>query len=339
MNGLADPLALLLGVGHPGELAEEPLPRLDVDQRDVEVLAEGLHDLLGLALAEQAVVDEDAGQLLADRAVHEQGRDGRVDAAGQPADDPLVAHLGADPIDLLLDDLQRRPGGRRADGPEQEVLQELGAARGVLHLGVELDAVEPALGALHRGHRRRRRRRGHPESRRGVGHRVEVAHPAAGRVGQVVEQLAAEVAQLGLAVLPPARAGDRAAEGHGHGLHPVADAEHRDPELEHRRVERRRAGLVHRRRAAGQDQGLRVAPAELLDRRVVRQELGEHPALAYPPGDQLRVLGPEVEDDHRAVGGGRRRPPCRLDLCAALAHADIVPVTPVVGHAMVAPSW
>ena len=35
--------------------------------RDVEVVAERLHDLLGLVLAQQAVVDEDAGQLVAHR--------------------------------------------------------------------------------------------------------------------------------------------------------------------------------------------------------------------------------------------------------------------------------
>ena len=71
------------------EQLEEPLLRLDVDERDVEVLAEGLDHLLRLVLAQQAVVDEDARELLADRLVHEQRRHGRVDAARQRAQDAL----------------------------------------------------------------------------------------------------------------------------------------------------------------------------------------------------------------------------------------------------------
>ncbi len=59
------------------------------------------------------MVDEDAGELVADRLVDEQRGDGRVDAAGEPADDALVADLGADPLDLLLDHGGRRPGRRR----------------------------------------------------------------------------------------------------------------------------------------------------------------------------------------------------------------------------------
>ncbi len=69
---LADDLPLLLRVGHAGEPGEEALLRLDVDERHVEVAAERLHDLLGLVLAQQPVIDEDAGQLVADRLVDEQ---------------------------------------------------------------------------------------------------------------------------------------------------------------------------------------------------------------------------------------------------------------------------
>jgi hypothetical protein len=52
-----------------------------VDERDAEVALERLDDLSGLVLAQQAVVDEHAGQLITDRLVDEQRRDGRVDPA------------------------------------------------------------------------------------------------------------------------------------------------------------------------------------------------------------------------------------------------------------------
>ncbi len=76
---LADRAPLLLGVGDPGELAEEALLRVDVDERHVKVVAERLDDLRRLVFAEQTVVDEDARELIADRLVDEQRRDRRVD--------------------------------------------------------------------------------------------------------------------------------------------------------------------------------------------------------------------------------------------------------------------
>ena len=42
----ADDLALLLGVGDAGERAEEEVARVDMDERDVVVVAEQPHDLL-----------------------------------------------------------------------------------------------------------------------------------------------------------------------------------------------------------------------------------------------------------------------------------------------------
>ncbi len=54
------------------------------------VVPEQAQHLLGLALAEQAVVDENAGEAGAYGQVHQHGGNGGVDAAGQGADDPLV---------------------------------------------------------------------------------------------------------------------------------------------------------------------------------------------------------------------------------------------------------
>ena len=69
-------------------------------------------NLLALAGAQQAVVDEDAGELVADGAVDEGGGHGGVHSPAQAADDVGVAHLLADAGHLLVDDVVRRPGGR-----------------------------------------------------------------------------------------------------------------------------------------------------------------------------------------------------------------------------------
>ncbi len=101
----ADDLALGLRLGDPGQRVQEPLRGVDRDQvdpggRDVVPL-----DLLALPGPQQAVVDEHAGQLVADGPVHQRGGDRGIDPAGQPADHLLVADDGPDGVDLLVQDL------------------------------------------------------------------------------------------------------------------------------------------------------------------------------------------------------------------------------------------
>ena len=231
----ADDLALLLGVGDPGERAEEALLGVDDDEVDAGRGDEVLLDLLGLARAQQPVVDEDAGQLVADGLLHEGRGDRGVDAAGQPADDPGLADLRAD---------ARRPGPRRrwrrstrptSPAPsDEEVLEHLLAERRVQHLGVPLHAVEPALVVLEAGDRGARRRRGDliPAGA------ADTASPwlihTDCSVGLPVEQRRRRV-ETGAGVPPYSdRPGllDRAAERLRHGLEAVAHAEHRHPGLE-----------------------------------------------------------------------------------------------------------
>ena len=102
--------------------------------------------LLGLALAQQAVVDEDAGELVAHGPVNQRRRHRRVDAARQAAEHPPVAHLGADGLRLLS--ATNEPGVQSPAQPQmlvQEIGQDLGALRRVDDLGMELDAGIAAL--------------------------------------------------------------------------------------------------------------------------------------------------------------------------------------------------
>src|SRR3546814_8315401 len=103
---LADELALGLGIADAGEAGEEQSLGVHMDERDVVMVAEEADDLLGLAEAHQAVIDEDAGELIADRLVDQHRRDGAVDAAGKAANHLPLAHLLADLRDL---------GGRSAE--------------------------------------------------------------------------------------------------------------------------------------------------------------------------------------------------------------------------------
>ena len=181
----------------------------------------------------------------------------------QAADDLAVADLLADARDLLLDDRGRRPRHVAAADVAQEALEDVLPVGRVDDLGVELDAVDAALDATRTPRRAtavdeasarearaaaRRPCRGATSSRS--------ARPAARRSSRPVlvdgELGAAELADLG--------ALDPAAELEREQLHAVADAQHRDAELEQLGIELRRAVGVHRRRAAGEDQALGLAP-------------------------------------------------------------------------------
>jgi hypothetical protein len=124
----------------------------------VELVAEGLDDLLALVLAHEAVVDEDAGQLLADRLVDQQRRDARVHAARQAADDLPVADLLADRATCSSTMLAADQVMSPSHTSRRKVLRT-SCPYGCGRPRVELDAVELAVGRLDGRDRRLRRRR------------------------------------------------------------------------------------------------------------------------------------------------------------------------------------
>ena len=200
-------------------------------------------DLLGFAFAQQAVIDEDAGQPVADGPLDDGRRDGGIDPSGQATDGPaLGSELLADIGDGLVDDVDHGPGGTAAGGA-QEVLQHLQPLLGVHDLGVELHSVEAARRVLERGHRGRGGGRGDGESLRRLDDRVAVGHPDLLIGGQLREEHPGTFdRESGGPVFSDAGRFDPAAERIGHHLVSVADAEHRDAggeQIARRRRERR----------------------------------------------------------------------------------------------------
>ncbi len=104
-------------------------------------------------------------------------------------------------------------------------------------------------------------------------------------------------AHLGVAEFAHLARLDLAAELSGHGLHAVADAQHRHAQLEHRLRRARRRLLGHRHMAARQDHaaGAEIAHELLAD--VVGMDFAVDPRFAYAPRDELCVLRAEVEDE------------------------------------------
>ena len=74
----------------PASAVEKAVAGVDHPEIDAQVRRKVLLDLLALVQPQQPVVDEDAGEPVADGAVHQRGGDRRVDAAGEPADHALL---------------------------------------------------------------------------------------------------------------------------------------------------------------------------------------------------------------------------------------------------------
>ena len=189
-------------------------------------------------------------------------------AESTPPDSPQIARLSPTwariCCDLLVDDVGHRPGragSRRCRS--RKWLSTCLAVLGVQHLGVELHAGEPRgrgprtpRPGVAAGRRRARRSRRAPRRPRRRGTSTPCAAAARRRA-------ACRARATSSGVRPnserPVRR-DLAAERLRHRLEAVADAEHRDAGVEQAGVDaagRRR--LVDRRRAAGEDDRLRLA--------------------------------------------------------------------------------
>ena len=293
---LTDGPALLLRVDHPGQPFQEQIRAVHVDERDVEVVVERLDHLLRLSSPEEAGVHEHAREVLPDGLVHQQGGHSRVHASGQRAQGLGLADLEPDPLHTPLDHVGWGPLRQQAAGLVQEALHHIEAPGGVGDLGVELDAEQAAAAILHGRHGAGGRVAGYREPPRRGRHRIGVAHPHGGFRGQVgQQQTGVPDRDRGPAVLAKPGSLDPSPEDPGHGLLPVADPQHRHAQVEHSPVDRGGPRLVYRSRPG------RPAGLQLGHRDAERNDLGVDVALADPPGDELGVLGPEVEDEDRAL--------------------------------------
>ncbi len=234
-------------------------------------------------------------------------------AESTPPDRPQItrsrADLGLDGRHRRFDDRRHRPGRPAPAHVVEEGLEDLLPAVGVGHLGVELHTVDSPGRVLQGGDRHVSGRRGGPEAGRGDGDPVEMAHPHVELGRHRAEQHrrrgpARRERQGGAPVLAAPAVVDDAAELAGDQLGAVADAEHRHPGLVDGGIEERGAGDVDGLGAAGQDHARRPEGGHLVGPDGVRDDLAVHVRLPDPPGDQLGVLGPEVDDEDRALGFG-----------------------------------
>ncbi len=234
----ADELALGFRIADPVEPAEEVGARVHVHQRDVVAVAEQAHDLLGLAQPHQPMVDEDAGELIADRFVDEDRGDRAVDPARQAADHPAHPDLIADVSDLGVAKAGHRPVAGAAANVAHEIGEQLAAVGGVHDLGVEHQAVALCLLVGRDRERCPFRARDDVEARRQCLDAVAVAHPhlvLLADLPQAVEQRDwSDDLDKGAAELALVRADHFAAQLLMQSLLTVANSEQRNAAVEQR---------------------------------------------------------------------------------------------------------
>lgn len=272
----------------------------EVDVKAVGVAgAEDRADLFLLVLAQQAVVYEHAGQLLADGLGQHGSQHGGVDAAGQGAEHLAAADALLQGLDVVLHEGVHLPVAGAAADIVHEVVQHLLALSGVEHLGVELNGVQPLFLVLSCGHRAVDGVGSDFEAGRGLLDIVVVAHPADGGGLHIGEHLAAVVHEdLGLAVLALRGAADMAAQQVHHELAAVADAQHRHAPAEDLGVDGGRILQIDAVGAAGEDDALGVLRLDDGQVRLIGIDLTVDIILADAARDELIVLAAKVQHDH-----------------------------------------
>ena len=223
-----DDLPLSLRVLHALQRGKEALGAVNISQVQVEPVLEQVEHFFPFILPEHAVVHKDARELVAYRPVNEGRHHRRIDAAAEGADDLSIARLFADFLRRHLDERSGRKKAFCFADLVKEVFQDDFALGGVVHLWVELDAVDSAAlvfyGRIWRILRMGQRR----ESGRHSHDAVAVAHPDGVLVRHALQKAVRAVQiNMGAAVLPLLRPLDLPPIQLRYELYAVADTQDR----------------------------------------------------------------------------------------------------------------
>ena len=311
-----DGLALDLGVADPFQRAQEQVGFIGMDQRHVVMVAEHGHDLPGLVLAQQPMVDEDAGQLIANRLVDQHGGHRTVDPPGKAADHLFATNLRADLCNRVFAVSPHRPVAGEA-GQADEVFIQLCPLGCVVHFGVELHRKKAACGIGGDGEGRVGRGAKDLKTGGDFRHMVAMAHPDLfASVGEPAVQQSHTIRRrcdIGAAEFRRAMpAFHLAAQAMHHHLLAVTDAQDRHAQPE--------CGFRGHRRAFGKDRGRPPREDDRLWRELCQEGVSDllkrmnftiDVQLAQAARNQLRHLAAEVDDkqtvmlDHSCAIWGR----------------------------------
>ena len=245
-----DDLPLLLGVDDSGKPVQKQRFCVDMDQVGLEDPAEDLDDVLGFTGPQQAVIHEDAGQVVPDGLGQKRRGHGRVHPTAQGAEDARIADLFSDRFGGRLDERRHRPIGTAPADVREEVVEDFLTVFRMHYFGMKLHAVHPSRIVFDGGDGGVVRFCDDRETfGRPVGP-VPVAHPDVQAAGKPPEQ-ARFIQDLDLRgpEFASVRPFDFSAEQVSDHVHAVADAEHGYAQVQDFFRNNRRILFVNRRGA------------------------------------------------------------------------------------------
>ncbi len=127
---------------------------------------------------------------------------------------------------------------------------------------------------------------------------ISMAHPAGGADSDPFKQTS-EIAnpELGKTVFPFFRPRNSASKGVNHELHAVTDPQNRHAEIKYCGVDAGAVFFINARRPSGQDDSLWLEGSQGVHVDAGRFDLTIDAVFPHPAGDQLIVLGAEINDD------------------------------------------
>src|SRR5262249_17882506 len=117
----ANGFPLFLWVGITLQSGKKARSGMDLDLRNVVGAADQPFDLAALAFAQDAVIDENTSQRIAERLMEQNGGHRGIDTAGEPANDLRIARLLADARHLGIAERGHSPGAAATRNPVQEI--------------------------------------------------------------------------------------------------------------------------------------------------------------------------------------------------------------------------
>jgi hypothetical protein len=141
-----DEFAFAFGIADAFELREETLGSVDADDAKAEAVAEHFERVFEFIFAEQAGVDEDIGEAVADGAMHEHSGDGGIDAPAERADYAAVPYFGSNRFGGFLDEGRATPFLFGLADAKEKIAENFRAAIGVADFGMEFDGINLAVG-------------------------------------------------------------------------------------------------------------------------------------------------------------------------------------------------
>ena len=238
----------------------------------------------------------------------QDGGDGGIHSTAQSAQSVCVADAIANRFHGFGNKGSAVPVLPGVANAEDKIAEDVGAALGVPDFRVKLDAIEMARGIFNRGNRII----GAADGLEACGQAhdvVAVAIPHLHMLRDVSEKRGILFAvEAGRTIFPAVRFHDISAQGTRHPLHPIADSENRHAQMQDLDITHRRSGIVDGTGAAGEHDASGFETIDFIDGGVARKNGGKYFLLTNPPGDQLRVLAAEIEDDNTAACAHARFP-------------------------------